>query len=87
MFVTIYGRLTCPYCVRAKELAEKLKENVEGFDFRYIDMPTEGLSKEDLEPIIGKPVKTVPQILIDEKPIGGCTDFQALMREQFPELA
>ncbi|EKX95242.1 hypothetical protein HMPREF9996_01546 [Aggregatibacter actinomycetemcomitans Y4] len=25
MFVTIYGRLSCPYCVRAKTLAEKLK--------------------------------------------------------------
>ena len=87
MFVTIYGRTTCPYCVRAKSLAEKLKNNVADFDFRYIDMPTEGLTKQDLEPIIGKPVQTVPQILIDDKPIGGCTDFEALMRQQFPTLA
>ena len=25
MFVEIYGRLTCPYCIRAKALAEKMK--------------------------------------------------------------
>ena len=87
MFVTIYGRLSCPYCVRAKALAEHLKANLSDFDFKYIDMPTEGLTKEDLEPIIGRPVQTVPQILIDDKPIGGCTDFQALMKAQFPELA
>lgn len=87
MFVTIYGRTTCPYCIRAKTLAEKLKANLSDFDFRYIDMPTEGLTKEDLEPIVGHAVQTVPQILIDEKPIGGCTDFEALMREQYPDLA
>ena len=38
MFVTIYGRLSCPYCVRAKTLAEKLKNTVENFDYRYIDI-------------------------------------------------
>lgn len=85
MFVTIYGRLTCPYCVRAKTLAEQLKTKISDFDFRYIDMPTEGLSKEDLEPIIGKPVQTVPQILIDDQPIGGCTDFQAFVKSHFGE--
>jgi len=41
------------------------------------------MSKEDIAKIIGKPVQTVPQILVDEKPIGGCTDFQAFVRERF----
>ncbi|MDU5747947.1 MAG: glutaredoxin domain-containing protein [Haemophilus parainfluenzae] len=51
MFVVIFGRPGCPYCVRAKNLA------------------------------------AVPQIFIDEKPIGGCTDFEALMKEQFNVVA
>lgn len=28
MYTVIFGRPGCPYCVRAKELAEKLKMNV-----------------------------------------------------------
>ena len=86
MFVTIYGRLSCPYCVRAKTLAEKLKNTVENFDYRYIDIIEQGMSKEDITNIIGKPVQTVPQVLIGDKPIGGCTDFEALMAEQFGDI-
>ena len=87
MFVTIYGRLSCPYCVRAKNLAEKLKNAVENFDYRYIDIIEQGMTKEYIAKIIGKPVHTVPQVLIDDKSIGGCTDFEALMHEQFPDIA
>ena len=86
MFVTIYGRLSCPYCVRAKNLAEKLKNAVENFDYRYIDIIEQGMTKEDIAKIIGKPVHTVPQVLIDDKSIGGCTDFLTLLHEQFPHI-
>ncbi|QLD33778.1 GrxA family glutaredoxin [Mannheimia varigena] len=83
MFVEIYGRLSCPYCVRAKQLAEKMKTELSDFDFKFIDMIAEGLSKEDLEPRVGKPVATVPQIFVDDVHIGGCTDFQAFVKEKF----
>ncbi|VTR54745.1 glutaredoxin [Actinobacillus pleuropneumoniae] len=65
MFVEIYGRMTCPYCTRAKALAEKMKGELADFDFKFIDMIAEGISKEDLEPRVGKPVATVPQIFLD----------------------
>lgn len=83
MFVEIYGRLSCPYCVRAKQLAEKMKAELSDFDFKFIDMIAEGLSKEDLEPRVGKPVATVPQIFVDDVHVGGCTDFQAFVKEKF----
>lgn len=83
MFVEIYGRLSCPYCVRAKQLAEKMKTELNDFDFKFIDMIAEGLSKEDLEPRVGKPVATVPQIFVDNIHVGGCTDFQAFVKEKF----
>ncbi|MEG9487019.1 GrxA family glutaredoxin [Mannheimia indoligenes] len=83
MFVEIYGRLSCPYCVRAKQLAEKMKTELNDFDFKFIDMIAEGLSKEDLEPRVGKPVATVPQIFVDNVHVGGCTDFQAFVKEKF----
>ncbi|MFC0180199.1 GrxA family glutaredoxin [Thorsellia kenyensis] len=80
MQVTIYGRDNCPYCVRAKALALRLKENVAGFNFEYIDMIAKGLTKEDLADIIKKPVETVPQVIIDGQSIGGFTDFDAYVK-------
>jgi len=70
MFAVIFGRPGCPYCVRAKELAEKLTEERDDFNFRYIDIHAEGITKADLEKTVGKPVETVPQIFIDQKHIG-----------------
>ncbi|WP_113625767.1 GrxA family glutaredoxin [Pectobacterium peruviense] len=81
MFAVIFGRPACPYCVRAKELAEKLAEQRDDFSFRYVDIHAEGISKEDLSKTVGKLVETVPQIFLDEKHIGGCTDFEAYAKE------
>ncbi|MFC0229239.1 GrxA family glutaredoxin [Serratia aquatilis] len=81
MFAVIFGRPGCPYCVRAKELAEKLTEERDDFNFRYVDIHAEGISKADLEKTVGKPVETVPQIFIDQTHIGGCTDFEAYAKE------
>ena len=50
MFAVIFGRPGCPYCVRAKELAEKLTEERDDFNFRYVDIHAEGISKADLKP-------------------------------------
>lgn len=49
MFAVIFGRPGCPYCVRAKELAEKLSNEHDDFNFRYIDIHAEGITKADLE--------------------------------------
>ncbi|OOF66489.1 GrxA family glutaredoxin [Rodentibacter caecimuris] len=83
MFVAIFGRSGCPYCVRAKDLAEKLKAELADFDYRYIDILEEGITKADLSKSVGKEVETVPQVFIDEKPIGGYTDFAELIKAQF----
>lgn len=81
MLVVIFGRPGCPYCVRAKQIAETLTESREDFKFRYVDMPSEGVTKEDLEQTIGKPVATVPQIFVDQQHIGGCTEFEAYAKD------
>ncbi|MDG6881118.1 Glutaredoxin-1 [Phocoenobacter uteri] len=83
MFIEIYGRLSCPYCVRAITLAEKMTEQLEDCKFEFTDMIAKNISKEDLEPRVGKKVATVPQIFIDNKHIGGCTEFQSLVRQEF----
>lgn len=81
MLTVIFGRPACPFCVRAKQIAEQLTETREDFEYRYVDIHAEGISKADLEKTVGKPVLTVPQIFVDEKHIGGCTEFEAYARE------
>ena len=84
MLVKIYGRMSCPYCVRAKQLAEKMVEQLDDFNYEFIDMIEQNLSKEDIAQIIGiEEVRTVPQVVMDGQPIGGCTDFQALVQQKF----
>ena len=53
MFVVIFGRPACPFCVRAKKIAETLSESREDFKFRYVDMHAEGVTKEELEKTVG----------------------------------
>ncbi|MFB6434739.1 MAG: GrxA family glutaredoxin [Candidatus Malihini olakiniferum] len=81
MFAVVFGRPGCPYCIRAKALAKKLTEQRDDFSFRYVDIHAEGITKDDLSKTVGKPVETVPQIFLDEKYIGGCTDFEAYAKE------
>lgn len=81
MLTVIFGRPACPFCVRAKQIAEQLSESRDDFEFRYVDIHAEGISKADLEKTVGKPVLTVPQIFVDENHVGGCTEFEAYARE------
>lgn len=81
MFVVIFGRPGCPYCVRAVELSEKLTAQREDFKFKYVDIHAEGISKADLEKTVGKPVETVPQIFVDEVHVGGYTEYDKHVRE------
>lgn len=72
--VTIFGRESCGFCRRAKELCE-IKE----LKFRYIDIEVEGISKADLEKTAGVPVNTVPQIFHGKDYIGGFDAFSRLI--------
>ena len=69
--VEVYTKAYCPYCVRAKHLLEKL--NVD-----YTEIPIDGDSELRQHMISIAGGHTVPQIIIDEQPIGGCDDLYAL---------
>lgn len=81
MLTVIFGRPGCPFCVRAKDLAEQLSTARDDFGYKYIDIHEEGISKADMEKTIGKPVETVPQIFVDQTHIGGFTEFDQYIRE------
>ncbi len=71
--VTIYTGKNCPYCIRAKQLL-----NTKGVSFEEIDIS----SNQDLEKEMIRLTKrmTVPQILIEGVPIGGCDELHDLNR-------
>ena len=75
--VTIYGRTSCGFCVRARQLCES-----RGIPFTWVDMVSEGLSKEDIAARIGRPVYTVPQSLVGQQYIGGSDEFIRYLRQQ-----
>ncbi|BES72622.1 GrxA family glutaredoxin [Marinobacter nanhaiticus D15-8W] len=75
--VTIYGRMSCGFCVRAKLLCEQ-----KNLDHKFVDMIGEGISKADLARTLGKPVMTVPQIVVGDAYIGGYTEFARFIEER-----
>lgn len=74
MIITIFGRPNCPYCDKAKALLELLKNQGRLTDGCYIDMHEHGITKADLQRTLGD-VNTVPQVVIDQKHIGGYEEF------------
>ncbi len=81
MYTVIFGRAGCPQCARVKELAEKVSKSQDNFEWRYVDIHADGVTRAALEHAAGKPIETVPQIFVDQKHIGGCTDFEAWAKE------
>lgn len=69
--IIVYSKENCPYCVRAKQL---LKSKNLAFQEIHVDQ-----DPEKLEEMIQKSGRrTVPQIFINGKAIGGCDDLFAL---------
>lgn len=76
MKITIYGKDNCYFCKRAVELSKQLKLQGHG-DYEYIYIVEAGIDAAALEELVGKPVRTVPQIFVEGEPIGGYTELAA----------
>ncbi len=72
--VEIYTKMFCGYCFRAKRLLD-----AKGVDYVEYDITMDGAKRDEMrERAPG--ARTVPQILIDGRPIGGSDDLAALER-------
>ena len=69
--ITMYASGWCPYCERARSLMTK-----KGLVVSEIDVDEDAQSREEMTARSGK--RTVPQIFIGDKHIGGCDDLVAL---------
>ncbi len=72
--VVLYSAPICAYCVQAKKLLQK-----KGVPFQEIDISDDPALKQKMIRLTGR--MTVPQILINGTPIGGCDDLYALERK------
>ena len=69
--VVVYLAGWCPYCQRARGLLSK-----KGVQVREIDVDDDPQLREEMIARSGR--RTVPQIFIGEKHVGGCDDLLAL---------
>ena len=71
--VILYSSDHCPYCVNAKSLLEQ-----KNIAFTELRVDTDPQLREEMITKSGR--RTVPQIFINDPPIGGCDDLYALNR-------
>jgi len=69
--ILIYTTEICPYCVRAKALLDAKKVS-----YQELRVDNDLALREEMQRLSGK--RSVPQIFINQKPIGGCDDLFAL---------
>ncbi len=70
--IKIYTTPICPYCVRAKSLLKK-----KGAQYDEVDVFMDSDARAEME-AKANGARTVPQIFIGEKHVGGCDDLYAL---------
>jgi glutaredoxin 3 len=72
--VEVYTKLRCPYCVSAKALLAR-----KGVAFQEIDVEHDDAKRAWLVEASGQ--RTVPQIFVDGRSLGGFTDIDALDKQ------
>ena len=70
--VEVYYWKTCPYCIRARGLLDS-----KGVAYTGYDITGDEAARAKMVTRTGGP-KSVPQIFINDKLIGGCDDLHAL---------
>lgn len=70
--IEVYTTNYCPYCVRAKQLLD-----IKDLDYTVIDVTGDDAARIALVEKSGGR-KTVPQIFINDQPIGGYDDLRLL---------
>ena len=76
MTIIVYSKPACVYCDKAKALLTRL-----GFEYTE-KVVTKDITLPELFEELGKQVRTIPQITIDGKHIGGYNDLTEYFLEQ-----
>ena len=76
MSIIVYSKPSCVYCDKAKSLLKQL-----GYEYEE-KIVTKDLTLEQLFEALGKQVRTIPQIVIDDKHIGGYNELKEYFVDQ-----
>ena len=68
--IIIYSKPNCTYCTKSKHLIKSL-----GFEYEEKMFGKDFKTPEQLFEAIGKQVRTMPQIVIEDKHIGGYNEL------------
>jgi glutaredoxin len=72
--IVVYGKTTCAYCDRAKDLLDE-----KGIPYEFKNIEEEWQALEEMRILTGG-ARTVPQILVDKKPIGDYDGLRAWVK-------
>lgn len=72
--IEVYASMWCGFCHRAKALL-----NAKGVQFTEYDVDNDPDRRREMQTRGGG--YTVPQIFVDDKPVGGCDEIHALDRQ------
>jgi glutaredoxin 3 len=70
--ITVYTTMFCPYCHAAKKLLQR-----KGAEFTEIDVSMDSQKRQEMTQLAGGR-RTVPQIFIGSRHVGGSDDLHAL---------
>ena len=76
MTITVYSKPACVYCEKAKALLTRL-----GYEYTE-KVVTKDISLPELFEELGKQVRTIPQITMNGKHIGGYNELTEYFMEQ-----
>jgi len=74
--IEVYSGTFCPYCIRARALLKK-----KGWDFIEYNVQSEPSRRDEMLRRSGG-ARTVPQIFINDRHVGGCDELYALERRK-----
>lgn len=74
MKFTVYSKSGCPYCVKVKEVLSRM-----GLSYTTQNLGTD-FTREGFYSIFGEG-STFPQVLCNDKKLGGCVDTIKYLRE------
>lgn len=72
--IEIYTWSRCPFCIRAKSLLDR-----KGVAYTEYCIDGDETAREKMAERAGR--RSLPQIFIDNQPVGGCDDLHALERK------
>lgn len=76
MTAIVYGKDTCAYCDRSKELLEDA-----GIEYVYKNIEESAQAMAEMQ-VKFPGARTVPQIVIDDEYIGGFDDLRKYLKER-----